>query len=206
MYQRDGGHHTQHQQHGRQLERQQVGGVNLRAQLAHVAVVGRHVVHLAEGGQIGIRRNQNHNQRHGHQHADHGGHRRVAPEAFAHFLHVDVEHHHHEQEQHHHRAHIHHHQRDAEEFGLHQHPHHRAHTESEHQIQRGMHRVFHGYGFQRAKQDDGGQQVKQNKLKVHIFALSVSGYFNRFCCAFRLGRTRFIGCANSLKIHLPNLL
>ena len=45
-------------------------------------------------------------QRHldGHQDADAARQRRVAPEALAKLVEIDVEHHHHEEEEHHHRA------------------------------------------------------------------------------------------------------
>ena len=56
---------------------------------------------------------------------------------------------------------------DAEEFGLHQHPDHGAHTKGQHQIKRGMHRVFSGNGFKRAKQHNGRQHIKQNQGKRH---------------------------------------
>jgi hypothetical protein len=132
-----------------------------------IAVIGRQIFHQAESGQIGFRVYQNQNQRHRHQRADEACHRCMAPKAGAHFFHIDIEHHHHKQEQHHHRAHIHQHQRDAEEFGLHQHPNHGAHTKGQHQIKRGMHRVFSGNGFKRAKQHNGRQHIKQNQGKRH---------------------------------------
>ena len=162
MYQRNRRHHAEHQQHGREFKRQQVSGINLCAQIAHVAVIGGNVFHCAKGGEIGVGRDKNHNQQSRHQHANHQRGGCVSPKALAHGFNVNVEHHHHKQEHHHHRTDIHHHQRDAEKFGLHQQPCYRAHAKREHQPQRGVHGVFGGYGFQCAKQDDGGQSVEQD--------------------------------------------
>ena len=94
----------------------------------------------------------------------------MTPETGAHGFDVDIQHHHDEQEQHHHGADVNHHQRHAQEFGLHQHPNHRAHAEGQYQMQSGVHRVFSGNGTNRTVQNDGGKDIEQNRGKSHSSA------------------------------------
>ena len=94
----------------------------------------------------------------------------MTPETGAHGFDVDIQHHHDEQEQHHHGADVNHHQRHTQEFGLHQHPNHRAHAEGQHQMQSGVHRVFSGNGTNRTVQNDGGKDIEQNRGKSHSSA------------------------------------
>ena len=112
------------QQHGRELERIDVLGVQQLAELGGVAVVApaaaaRRVVDVDARGCASTPRSRSRTTT---TPATMPPSQRVAREAAAHFLDVDVEHHDDEQEQHHHRADVDQHQHDGEELRLDQQP------------------------------------------------------------------------------------
>ncbi len=163
--QSDGGDDRHQQHHGGDLEAIDILGVDLQAQFLGAAdVQGGRFRRLLEVDETAP-------QHGGHlehdQGADAGRQGQVAPEAFAHAVDINVEHHDDEEEQHHDGAHIDQHQHDGEEFGLQQQPDAGRVEEGQHQEQRGVDRILGGDDAQCGQHHDGRKHVEQNSCKCH---------------------------------------